>query len=162
METFKDSKVINIDYKPENQGFGDIPLLGNNASSVCELMANLISSLSLKMDIDIASNLLTGIIAATDNFQSTATSALAFETAALLLKKGAVRSAKSLKKQDGIKGDSFFTPTPQPKTPSFPKATIGTEEKKPSFARAMEGQVDENNPPDDWLAPKIYKGSTSV
>ncbi len=156
MDTLKDSKVVNIDYKPENQGFGDVPLLGKNASSVSELMVNFISSLNLKMDIDTTSNLLVGIIDATDNFQDSATSALAFETAAILLKKGAIRKTKSFKKQDGAEGDSFFTPKPQPKTPSFPKTTIGTEEKKP------EVKLDENNPPDDWLAPKIYKGSTSV
>lgn len=173
METLKDSKVINIDYKSENQGFGDIPLLGKNASSVSELMANFISSLGLKTDVDIASNLLAGIIGATNNFQNSETSPLAFETAAILLKKGAIRSVKSLKKQNGIKEDSFFSPISQPKTPSFSKTStfanasadksIGTEEKKAAFAKEDFGELkNENNPPDDWLAPKIYKGSTSV
>lgn len=150
METLKDSKVINIDYKPENQGFGDIPLLGKNASSVSELMANFIISLDLKMDVDVASNLLTGIIAATDNFQSATTSPLAFETAALLLKKGAVRKTKDGLMPEAEK-DAFFSPRFQ----------VKAEEKKAAFAKE-EVKVDENNPPDDWLAPKIYKGSTSV
>ncbi len=162
MEALKDSKVVNIDYRPDNQGFGDIPLLGRNASSVCELMVNLISSLNLTMDIDTTPNLLVGIIDATDNFQDAATSALAFETAAILLKKGAIRKkAKTLK--PGFQADAFLSPAsntaytrPQPQTPSFPSVTIGTEEKKP------EVKLDENNPPDDWLAPKIYKGSTTV
>jgi len=155
----KDSKVINIDYKPENQGFGDIPLIGKNASSVCELVANFMSFLDLKIDIDIAQNLMSGITSTTDNFQSPKTSSLAFETAALLMKKGAVRETKNLKKNI-VEADSFFIPKPQSQTPSFSKTstfaeasadkTIGTEEKK------------EVNPPDDWLAPKIYKGSTSV
>jgi len=153
IETFKDSKVINIDYKPENQGFGDIPLLGKNASSVSELMANFISSLGLKTDVDIASNLLTGIISATDNFQSPSTSSLAFEAAALLLKKGAVRKTASSRE---IAEDSFFSPKPQQQTPSFSRTIIGAEEKKP------EVKLDEDNPPEDWLSPKIYKGSTSV
>ena len=154
MENLKDSKVVNIDYKSENQGFGDIPLLGKSASSVCELMANFLSSLDLTMDIDIASNLLAGIVDATDNFQSLTTSSLAFETAANLLKKGAVRQAKYAKKD--VIEDSFFTPKAQPQTPSFSKITIGTEEKKEGIT------LDENNPPDDWLAPKIYKGSTNI
>jgi len=184
METLKDSKIINIDYKPENQGFGDIPLLGKSASSVCELMANFISSLDLKMDVDVVSNLLTGIIDATDNFQSTTTSALAFEAAALLLKKGAVRKAKDSK--ENVAEDSFFTPASnaanaksnlaaaklQRQIPSFPKATFGTEEKKAAFAKedikldAVSakgfGEPTENNPPEDWLSPKIYKGSTTI
>jgi len=168
METLKDSKIINIDYKPENQGFGDIPLLGKNASSVCELMANFISTLGLKMDVDIASNLLTGIIAATENFQSSTTSPLAFETAGVLLKQGAVRKVASAVKSE-IKADAFFSPKSnladaksdlvdaKPKAkPPFTVDLDGTQEKK------EEAKVDENNPPDDWLAPKIYKGSTSV
>lgn len=159
METFKDSKVINIDYKAENQGFGDIPLIGKNASSVCELMANFISSLNLKMDVDISSNLLSGIIDATDNFQSSTTSALAFEEAALLLKKGAVRKAKSSATIGDIEEDAFFSPKSEQK-PAFTKAfediSNGTEEKKEKL------KIDEDNPPDDWLAPKIYKGSTSI
>lgn len=156
METFKDSKIINIDYKPENQGFGDIPLLGKNASSVSELMANFISSLNFKMDIDIASNLLTGIIDATDNFQNSKTSTLAFETAALLLKKGAVRQSKNL--QRDAAEDSFFSPKTSHRQPisPFPNIVLGTEEAKPEI------KADEDNPPEDWLSPKIYKGSTSV
>ncbi len=155
MEALKDSKVINIDYKSENQGFGDIPLLGKNASSVCELMANFLSSLDLTIDVDIAGNLMAGIIAATDNFQLPSTSSLAFETAGILMKKGAVREAKDTKK-NVIEEDSFFSPKPQLKTPSFSKTSIGTEEKKENI------RLDENNPPDDWLAPKIYKGSTNI
>ncbi len=171
METLKDSKIINIDYKPENQGFGDIPLLGLSASSVSELIASFISSLGLKMDVDIASNLLSGIIDATDNFQSSITSPLAFEEASLLLKKGAVRQVKDSKKN--VVEDSFFAPKPQRQAPFFPKTTFGTEEKKAAFAKEParnasqsdaggDVRLDENNPPDDWLAPKIYKGSTTV
>ena len=162
MEVLKDSKVINIDYKPDNQGFGDIPLIGKNSSSVSELVASFLSSLDLKMDVDIASNLLAGIIDATDNFQNPKTSPLAFETAAALMKKGAVRQTAG-NKQNVIEEDSFFTPKTQLRTPSFSKASIGTEEKKAAFAKEGFGELkDENNPPDDWLAPKIYKGSTAI
>ena len=164
METFKDSKIINIDYKPENQGFGDIPLLGLSASSVCELMANFISSLNFKMDTDVASNLLTGIIAATDNFQSSSTSTLAFETAALLLKKGAVRKVKSALKSE-IKEDAFFSPKPEPKASvihDYSFAKILEDKARGTGEKKEEAGIDESNPPDDWLAPKIYKGSTSV
>lgn len=153
-EALKDSKVVNIDYKPENQGFGDILLLGKNASSASELVASFISSLDLKIDVDIASNLLSGIISATNNFQNPQTSPLAFEMAAALMKKGGVRQTK--RKQSVIEKDSFFAPRPQFQTPSFSKTAIGTEEKK------KEIKLDEDNPPDDWLAPKIYKGSTSI
>ncbi len=164
MEALKDSKVVNIDYKPENQGFGDIPLLGKNASSVSELVASLISSLGFNIDVDIASNLMAGIISATDNFQLPTTSPLAFETVATLLKKGAVRKVKDAKKN--VAEDSFFTPASTSnvaeanaayaRPPSFTKTSAGTAEKKPEI------RLDGDNPPDDWLAPKIYKGSTNI
>jgi hypothetical protein len=81
---------------------------------------------------------------------------LAFETVALLLKKGAVRKVKTLSASDDIETDAFFSPKPQRKTPAFPEMTIGTEEKKEKV------KIDEDNPPEDWLSPKIYKGSTSI
>ena len=160
-EAFKDSKVINIDYKPENQGFGDIPLLGKNSSSVSELVASFISSLDLNIDVDVASNLMSGITSATDNIQNSNTSSLSFEMAGILMKKGAVRETRDgKKKQNIVEENSFFTPQAQPKV----------EEKKAAFAKEGFGPLrseasepkDENNPPDDWLAPKIYKGSTNI
>lgn len=160
MEILKDSKVINIDYKPENQGFGDIPLLGRNSSSVSELIARFISSMGLKIDLDIAQNLMSGIISATDNFQNANTSPLSFEMAGILIKKGAVRETRGEKKKETIiEENSFFSPASNAvyaKPPSFSKTAIGTEEKK------QEVKLDGDNPPDDWLAPKIYKGSTNV
>src|SRR3989344_2533526 len=50
----------NIDYKKDNQGFGEIILVNKNMSSVSELVALLLSTLGLKIDIDIASNLMSG------------------------------------------------------------------------------------------------------
>jgi hypothetical protein len=166
VEALKDSKIINIDYKPENQGYGDVPLLGRNASSVSELMANFISSLGLKMDIDISSNLLTGIMAATNNFQASNTSSLAFETVAYLMKKGAVRKTVEAKKE--IIGDAFFNPamnnyakTHQPATTPLTNISLSGDDKKPDIL-STPANIDEDNPPEDWLSPKIYKGSTSV
>jgi hypothetical protein len=141
MENLKDSKVINIDYKSDNQGFGDISLIGKNSSSVCELIANFLTSLDFKMDVDIASNLLAGIIDATNNFQNPKTSPLSFEMAAFLMKNGGVRQVAGSEKKQDIEEDAFFIPKAQPKK----------EEKK-----------EEAPAPDDWLAPKIYKGSTVV
>lgn len=160
MEAFKESKVINIDYKSDNQGFGDIPLLGKNASSVSELTASFLLSLGLNIDADTASNLMAGIVAATDNFQLPSTSALAFEIAAGLMKKGGVRQAKGGKKD--LVEDSFFAPKAQPKVEekkaAFAKEGFGPLRQSPSEA----SEPTEDNPPDDWLAPKIYKGSTTI
>ncbi|OGH29533.1 MAG: hypothetical protein A3B41_00975 [Candidatus Levybacteria bacterium RIFCSPLOWO2_01_FULL_37_26] len=145
-EKFKDTTVINIDNKESNQGFGDIILVSKDLSSVSESVASLISSLGLNLDTDTASNLLAGISEATDNFQNPRTSPLAFETVAMLMKKGAKRTMQAPRKTlDAIEDrDPFFTT-------SLPKKTEHKTEKKR-----------DDNPPDDWLAPKIYKGSTAI
>jgi nanoRNase/pAp phosphatase (c-di-AMP/oligoRNAs hydrolase) len=123
IDSLKDAKIVNIDNKKENQEYGDIVLV-SNALSVSEQASFIILSLGLKLDLDIAQNLLSGIANATDNFQNPNTSALAFEMASVLMKEGATRK----------------------KTPSS------------SFSQPMQKAT----PPSDWLAPKIYKGSTAV
>lgn len=87
----KDTTVINIDNKTDNQGFGDIVLVSPNFSSVCEQVTNLLFALELNVDQDTAQNLLLGISYATDNFQKPTTSYIAFEMAAMLMRKGARR-----------------------------------------------------------------------
>jgi len=134
VQALKDTKIINIDNNAENQGYGDIVLVSANLSSVSEQVASLIFSLGLKMDVDIAQNLLSGLGSATDNFQNPNTTPLAFEMAASLMKKGAVRVRS--------RPHSFFSP--------------------PTQKQPRENKQDEDNPPDDWLAPKIYKGSTTL
>jgi len=123
IDSLKDAKIVNIDNKKENQEYGDIVLV-SNALSVSEQASFIILSLGLKLDLDIAQNLLSGIANATDNFQNPNTSALAFEMASVLMKKGATRK----------------------KTPS-------------SF---LSQPMQKATPPSDWLAPKIYKGSTAI
>lgn len=91
-ETFKDTQIVNIDNKGDNQGFGDIVMVNTQASSVSEEMANILMSLGSDLDIDIAQNLFSGILQATQSFQSPTTSPSAFEMAGFLMKKGAQRS----------------------------------------------------------------------
>lgn len=141
-QALKDVTIINIDNKADNQGYGDIVLVSKKLSSVSEQMVDIILSLDLKMDQDAAQNLLSGVSSATDNFQHPNTSPLAFEMAANLMKRGAIRTNSKFIKSttDGVRENySFFAPKPTKK-----------EEKK------------DNNPPEDWLAPKIYKGSTAI
>ena len=97
-QALKDTVVINIDNKSDNQGFGDIALVSPDNSSICERIGDLILSLDLPLDIDTAQNLLIGIENATENFQNTKTSPLAFEMAGELMRKGAVRSDNSSSK----------------------------------------------------------------
>lgn len=100
-EALKNTTIVNIDNKPDNQGFGDIVVVSPRFSSVSEVIANVINLLEINLDIDIAQNLLSGISFATDNFQDAKTSFLAFEMAAILMKKGAIR--------EQMTGNKYFT-----------------------------------------------------
>lgn len=90
-DALKNTTVVNIDNKDSNQGFGDVVFVSPKFSSISEQMTSILSVLDNAMDVDIAQNLLSGIIFATDNFQHPKTSSQAFEMAALLMKKGAQR-----------------------------------------------------------------------
>jgi hypothetical protein len=149
----KNTIVINIDNKADNQGFGDIVMVSQRLSSVSEAIASLIVSLSLKLDLDIAQNLMLGIATATNNFQSEQTSPLAFEMAGSLLRAGALRPQnqaprRKLNMNFEEKEEKPYVSAEAPIQPvnqEEPKQEIKTPE----------------NPPEDWLEPKIYKGSTN-
>lgn len=152
----KDTVVVNIDNKADNQGYGDIVMVSSRFSSVSEAVANVVLSLNLKMDLDISQNLMLGIATATDNFQNPQTSSLAFEMAGVLMRNGALRPVNSMPRR---------------------KLSMGFEEKEEApIAHSQEAVAESNptfiqqeketpkaieNPPEDWLEPKIYKGSTS-
>lgn len=208
--------VVNIDNKTENQGFGDIVLVSPRYSSVSEQIADLLVLLQVDIDVDIAQNLLSGITSATRNFQDPKTSAIAFEMAGILMRKGAVRETQTFEQVSQArpsvvlqKPQQFFGKRPFPqrqqsqsRQPGFPgqklyrpssqafeeKPLEAVERKEGSFTRgtttAQQQQVqtgqqsgqpqprsmgqprdnkgeDEEAPP-DWLAPKVYKGSSLV
>lgn len=88
-----DTKIINLDNKPDNEQYGEILLVSEKLSSISEGVADLALSLGMHIDQDSAQNLLIGITDATKNFQDPRTSSLAFEMASLLLKKGATRES---------------------------------------------------------------------
>ncbi|MDP3726731.1 MAG: hypothetical protein Q8Q96_00255, partial [bacterium] len=92
---------------------------------------------------------------ATDNFQKPTTSFLAFEMAGLLIKKGAVRKT-SPKDESTAFQDFSFTPPQKTKTKPLPQVQRVQEE---DFGQDRQ---DQEEPPSDWLAPKVYKGSTLV
>lgn len=90
-EALKDVMIINIDNSNDNEGYGGMVLVSPKFSSLSEQVADLMLNLGYDIDIDVAQNLLSGLTTATDNFQSPTTSYLAFEIAAILLKRGARR-----------------------------------------------------------------------
>lgn len=150
-------KIINIDNKQENEGYGDIVAVSPDFSSVSEQIADLALSLGFRMDSDIAQNLLDGISYATQNFQSPATSPLAFEVASLLMRNGAKRQSVSVpvarQRNLSQRYSQEVKPDQKPVIPvrRFPAKKARDDQDEESGQKA----------PNDWLAPKVYKGSSN-
>ena len=206
-----DIKIINIDNKEENEQFGDIVLISPKLSSLSEGVADLALSLGLNIDEDGAQNLLNGIASATNNFQDSKTSSLAFEMAALLMKNGAKREASSSARRGIRLDDQEPQREVRPQVQNAAKARDSRSAQDKSFdstqdkreqdrlkfeenlqkrvaeekAREAAGQsrgasqptrtqqienknkvqdeaTDADEAPTDWLAPKVYKGSSEV
>lgn len=152
----KDTTVINIDNKGDNQGFGDIVLVSPKFSSVSEQVAHLLSFLQLHIDVDSAQNLMSGILQATDNFQKPTTSYLALEMAGMLMRRGAQRHMQTYQRQPQfIPSDEsdFMIPDEE----SVEDLSQKTKKEEPKTQ-----QRPDKNPPPDWLMPKVYRGSTNL
>lgn len=64
---FSGSQIINIDINGQNSGFGKYNIVDPNASSVSEMLTQIMPTLGLNFDQDIASNIVSGIYDATSN-----------------------------------------------------------------------------------------------
>lgn len=161
IESLKDTTIVNIDKPGNNEGFGDIVIMGQGTSSVSEQVTNILLSLAYPMDQDIAQNLMNGIVSATGNFQREGTSSLAFEMAGILLRNGArresVRATVNLEQQRVLQQLRNIQ-RPQQQIKEFP----GEQKKDDQPARPAGGTLSRQKTPADWLTPKIYKGSTTV
>lgn len=176
----KDTTVVNIDNASNNQGFGDVVLVSPQFSSVSEQMASLIASLDVNIDVDIAQNLLSGISFATDNFQKPNTSYLAFETAAMLMKKGASRVSTGVVRKDTVDQNAFAPFAAGNRGGGAQKTAVSEEDFLQDFSlptapfqkQGKQKQMGNQQslpplgkgkkPPSDWLVPRVYKGSTEV
>lgn len=188
-DAFKNTTIVNIDNRPDNQGFGDVIMVSPKFSSVSEQVAHLLTQLEMGLDVDqdIAQNLLSGISHATNDFQDPKTSYLAFEMAGVLMRKGATRQRTS-QKEEKQSNASFFPYQPQrPQSgqqqqrqqfprPQFPRPFQSQQSQQEQQApQQNQGQQVQSNQqlrqqdngqqkqaPSDWLTPKVYKGSTVI
>jgi len=108
-----------------------------SSSSTSELIGTLIKESAWEVDTDMATNLLLGIEVGTNHFSSEATTADTFQMVADLMKLGGHRMEK--------------TPRPQ----SFPPGAIPQGE-----APTKPESIEEEKAPQDWLGPKIFKGTS--
>lgn len=172
LEEVKNTTIVNIDNKPDNQGYGEIVLVNPQASSLSEEVANLILGLDLRLDIDASQNILSGISAATNNFSNPKTSALSFEMAAIMMRNGARREQRREDRQSftpPVSQNPILNPilTQNPnqqvaQTPRSGQAGQQNPNNRGNIQREYQKEDKDTTPPGDWLEPKIFKGSTNV
>lgn len=154
-----------------NSGRG-IMSFAKPGSSVAELVALLIKENSFEMDVDIATNLLMGIEEGSNHFQSNEVTPETFEIFAYLLRAGGRRQPKKVSL-------GTFPPGAIPSQPFSPLGQSGqtkpvkqfqpiSAQGGPAFGGQQEPVLEQvegkeevvENPPQDWLQPKIYKGTS--
>lgn len=153
-DKLRNTKIINIDNKQENEAYGDIVAVSRDFSSVSEQVADIVLSLGFRMDRDVSQNLLNGINYATQNFQSSTTSPLAFEIASLLMRNGAQRGNISphTARKPGQRYAQEGQFDEKPASPSY----------RPAINKRQDNPAEpDQKTPNDWLAPKVYKGSSN-
>lgn len=91
---FADLPIINIDFHRSNENYGAVNLIEGNAASLCEILVALAESLQNGIiDEDIATALLTGLMASTDRFTATHTTSKSLTVAAQMMAAGARQQA---------------------------------------------------------------------
>jgi nanoRNase/pAp phosphatase (c-di-AMP/oligoRNAs hydrolase) len=90
---FYNTPIINIDRSPDNEHFGTVNLVDITASTVSEVVFELVNRLEPRLDAAPATALYAGIVAGTDSFQRPSTTPQSFKVAAQLLEQKADREA---------------------------------------------------------------------
>ena len=78
--------VIKIDHHPYEDKMGSLEIVDTGSSSTCELIALLIKNTRLKMDDKVAENLYLGMVADSDRFLLSTTTARTLDVASYLVK----------------------------------------------------------------------------
>lgn len=90
---FSQTYIVNIDNSAGNSQFGKTNIVDTSASSLSEMLGDIIPSLQLSLDPDTATNILTGIFAATGNLQADNVSADTYMVVSSMVKSGGQKPA---------------------------------------------------------------------
>ncbi len=176
---FQGKSIINIDRHLVNDFYGTVNLINKTSSSTSELAIRFLRELEAEIDRDMATNLYAGLTGATNNFTSYSVNADTFEAAATLLKCGAlkkqiIRKPVPLNPQpqpQQMREQSFQSPRKQPMPPRNqnpqhpqpirqPASTAVGEQMKPIDLIEQEPEIsDDDKNSQDWLKPKIFRGT---
>ncbi len=174
-QAFSGTHVINIDNQAANTSFGQTNILDVQASSVSEVLVNLITDLGLAFDGDSASNLLAGIFEVTGNLTNQKAGADTFMTVANCLRVGGKKPIDSASGKPAYDWSALMPAQPA-STPVVPQvqsvsdfamppvvdsnmASSNQNQPSPEELPVGEGVTSETIEP-EWLTPKIFKGSS--
>lgn len=143
-EKFEGKTIINIDRHLTNSFFGKVNLVSKSVSSTSEIVLTILKRLDCVVDKEMATNLYSGLVSATNNFSSFSVNSDTFQTAAELLKLGAAKKSKNteIKRSFGLEKQTV--------------KPIETVEKESRVA----GEGEAEKTPDDWLKPKIFSSKS--
>ncbi|MBI4036446.1 hypothetical protein HY386_01035 [Candidatus Daviesbacteria bacterium] len=160
---FSGVHVVNIDIQAANTSFGQTNVVDSAASSVAEIMTDVVGALGLPFDADIASNLLAGIFEATSNLTSQNVSADTHLAVANCLRIGG-RKPEVLQNAIPASGgfDLSSLISPKPTVEAFTAPPISSEpQPSPEERPSGEGLAAESIEPEPgWLTPKVFKGGS--
>lgn len=172
-QSFSGVHIVNIDSENNSQ-FGQTNVVDTQASSVSEIVAQVLADLGINIDPDTATNFLTGIFAATSNLTSQRANADTYMVVANCLKAGGKKPGEvqiptqpqlgNLIQPEPVQPiEQYTTPTvaaPAPVTPPpvQPAQQPAANKPSPEERPAQEGVISETVEP-DWLTPKIFKGT---
>lgn len=143
----------------QNPSYASVSIIDPNASSLCEMAADFLTELEMSAKDDVATNLLAGIDFATNRFQNPMISPTAFIVAGQLMQNGAKRQPPRL----NTSASGGFMPFVPPSAVNQPPTSGQGPKSQPSDQDDNSNQKNgQQKPPQDWLQPKIYKGSSRV
>lgn len=144
---FSSAKLVHIGVRDLNLTSGrSLASFARPASTVSEIVYSLIGQSGLGIDSDVATNLLSGIEDGSKNFTGSDVSADTFETVAQLLRAGGQR----IQKETIVAGN--FPVGSIPHKPYLQQSSVKN-------MGTVSEELPEEQTPQDWLEPKIYKGT---
>lgn len=144
---FQGKNIINIDRHLVNDFFGTVNIVNKTASSTSELALQFLRDIESEIDRDMATNLYSGLSGATNSFTSYSVNAQTFETAAYLLKMGAIK--KQVRRPLGVQSPI----STQPQIPSpFPPRRVSPQQ-QPFVPRPAQTQQSAPQPVAPFTQP---------
>ncbi|PJE63710.1 hypothetical protein COU89_01885 [Candidatus Roizmanbacteria bacterium CG10_big_fil_rev_8_21_14_0_10_45_7] len=166
-DIFVREKIVNIDRRFDNKQYGAFNIVEKGASSTSELVMQLLLVLRIQMSPEIATNLYAGLVSATNMFTSFSTNAQSFDAAAQLLKTGARKATTAPPVMGGgirMPTNRFAPPSSRMMSSPFMDEDMfmDNEQSTPIAPPAQSSPVSQQQPPTDWLKPKLYKSSDAI